>query len=192
MEFDPPSRAAGHGPPLPELVQFLKEKNLDGQLEKLLVMSEAGLAKMMIQDYGRGEQEVEQLQKLLEKEKDRRAKEPSVGGRLAEQLKKSGAQTDPSSRKVYVPTELVDETIQGSEEHRWAMRVYDAQFPKEFVDQKPGKDSVILLLGDRASKQALISLMLNYNVGMKFHEPRLEMDVDEGLQSYQPCYLTHA
>lgn len=177
MGFDPPSRAAGHSPPHPELIQFLKGKNLDDQLETLLQMSETDLAKMA-DEHGCDSGEGEQLEKLLKQERDRREREPSVGVRLAEELKKSGAQTD--GKKVHVPVELRGETFHVSQEHRWATRVHEAQFPQEFVDQRVTKDTVILLLGDHASKQTLINLMLNYNVGMKLRERRLEMDVDQG------------
>ena len=72
------------------------------------------------------------------------------------------------------------------------MRVYAAEFPPKFVEQKLGKDKIILLLGDRRSKQDLINLMLNYNVGMKLEEPRLVMNVDQGLKSCgQSSNLTH-
>jgi hypothetical protein len=192
MEFDPPARAAGQHPPLPELVQFLKDKNLDGQLEKLLAMSETEVPQMASQ-FGCGDEEVEQLGKLLKEENKRRATEPSVGGRLAEALKKSGAQIEAGGRKVQVRAELLDDTPQVSGEHRWAMQVYEAQFPKEFVEQKSDKDKIILLLGDRTSKQDLINLMLNYNVGMKLQEPRLEMDMDQGPKSCgQSCYMSNA
>lgn len=181
-------------PPLRSfMVQFLKDKDLDGQLEKLLEMSETDLSRKA-SEFGCADEDVEQLGKLLRQERDRRANEPSVGGRLAEALKNSDAQFEARGNKVHVPKKLLHGTpplLSG--EHHWAMRVYAADFPPEFVELKPGKDKIILLLGDRTSKQDLINLMLNYNVGMKLQEPRLEIDVDQGLKSCgQSSDLTHA